>query len=256
MIRFRRAVCAAALLALAGPAAAEPTHVVVRALAKDAKFIGDAMGGVEIILTDARTGKRLGQGLTRGGTGDTKRLIVEPRVRGQPLATPEAARFEATLDITRPTLVKAEARGPLGKPGATITVASEMWLLPGKGVEGDGWVLELPGLVVEPAAGLGARPHDPLTVTAKVTLMCGCPIEPGGHWDANQYDVHATLLGPGDRPLGEATLAYAGAPSTFSGELPPPDKGDYRVVVTARNAATGNTGVGETKGTILVVNTR
>ena len=256
MVRFRSAICAVALLMAASPAAAEPTHVVVRAIAKDAKFIGDAMGGVEITLTDAHTGKRLAQGLTQGGTGDTRRLIVEPRVRGQALATPEAARFEATLDITKPTLVKAQARGPLGKPGAVVNVTSEMWLLPGKGIEGDGWMLELPGLVVEPSSATGPGPKDPLRINAKVTLMCGCPIEPGGHWDADQYEVRAVLLGPGDHEVGETKLAYAGTPSQFGGTLPAPGGGKYRLVVTAHNSSTGNPGVGEDAFTVIVVNTR
>jgi len=243
MTGFRVAICATALLMTAGSAAAEPTHLVVRAIAKDAKFIGDAMGGVEITLTDAHSGKRLGHGLTTGGTGDTKRLIVEPRVRGQALATPEAARFEATVDIDKPTLVRAEARGPLGKPGAQITVSAEMWLLPGRDVAGDGWMLELPGLVVEPA-WTGAANGD-LQVSAKVTLMCGCPIEPGGHWDAGQYEIRAVLLA-GDKPAGaEVALAYAGKPSSFAGTIPAAKPGRYRLRVTAHNAATGNTGVAE-----------
>ncbi len=254
MTGFRAAICAAALLTAAGSAAAEPTHLVVRAIAKDAKFIGDAMGGVEITLTDARSGKRLGHGLTAGGTGDTRRLIVEPRVRGQALSTPEAARFEATLDVTKPTLVRAEAKGPLGKPGAVITVASEMWVLPGHDVGGDGWVLELPGLVVEPSSGTAS--DGTLQIAAKVTLMCGCPIEPGGHWDANQYEVKATLLAKDGHAAGETVLAYAGKPSQFAGTLPPPKGGDYRLVVTAHNASTGNSGVAETSFAIIEVNTR
>ncbi|MDR3507463.1 MAG: hypothetical protein P4L64_06155 [Caulobacteraceae bacterium] len=245
MVGFGRIVSVGGLgLAVlsAQSAAAEPTHVVVRALAKDAKFIGDSMGGVDITLTDAASGGALAHGITAGATGDTKRIVVEPRVRGQALSTPEAARFDALVDIDRPTLVRAEARGPLGKPGAQITVTSTMWLLPGKAVEGDGWVLEFPGLVVEPV-WTSAAP-DSLRIGAKVTLMCGCPIEPGGHWDAAQYEVKAALF-QGERAMGQATLTPDGSPSHFAGALGAPKLGVYRLLVTAHNAATGNTGVAE-----------
>lgn len=229
-------------LAAASAAQAEPTSVTVRAIARDAKFIGDAMGGVTITLTDAKSGRRLASGLTKGGTGDTGKLIVNPRVRGQPLATPGAAAFTATLDIDRPTLVRAEAVGPVGKPDATIRVSAVQWILPGKPIAGDGWVLELPGLVVEPAwvAAAGGPP----TITAKVALMCGCPIEPGGHWNAADYEIQASLAKAG-KPAATIPLAYAGTPSTFSAVAPALPRGRYRLTVTAHDAATGNTGVAE-----------
>jgi len=56
------------------PALAQPTHVMVRALALDAKFIGDHTGGADITLTDARTGKvlaregRLAEPATQAGS--------------------------------------------------------------------------------------------------------------------------------------------------------------------------------------------
>lgn len=233
----------AALAALlATTAQAEPTAVTVRAIAKDAKFIGDAMGGVAITLTDVRTGRRLASGLTAGGTGDTARLVVNPRVRGQALSTPGAAAFTTTLDIDRPTLIRAEAVGPMGKPDVKVTVSATQWVLPGKPLAGDGWVLEFPGLVVEPT--WTARPGAPPAVTAKVTLMCGCPIEPGGHWDANRYEVRATLAQNG-KPAASTTLAYAGTASTFSAALPAVPPGRYRLTVTAHNPDTGNTGLAE-----------
>jgi hypothetical protein len=234
--------CALILCLTATGARAEPTAVTVRAIARDAKFIGDAMGGVAITLTDAKTGRRLASGLTTGGTGDTARLIVNPRVRGQPLANPGAAAFTATLDIDRPTLVRAEASGPVGKPDAKVMVAATQWVLPGKPLTGDGWVLELPGLVVEPV--WTAKPGAPATVTAKVTLMCGCPIEPGGHWNAADYEVVATLEQAG-KPAASVPLAYAGTPSTFTAATPALPRGRYRLTVTAHDAATGNTGVTE-----------
>lgn len=241
MSRLPTALGALLAVAISGAAQAEPTQIVVRAISKDAKFIGDSMGGARVTLTDARSGRELASGLISGGTGDTGRIIVAPRVRGAALSTPEAAAFRATLDLDHPTLVKAQAVGPLGKPGAQITVTSMMWLLPGQPVAGDGWLLEFPGLVVEPtwtSQGNGLR------IDAKVTLMCGCPIEPGGHWDAAKYDVRATLL-DGDKTVAATKLSYAGKPSTFAGDLPKPKAGAYRLLVTATNADTGNTGVVE-----------
>lgn len=233
----------AGVLSCATPALAEPTQVVVRAISKDAKFIGDSMGGVEVVLTDARSGKVLARGKVAGATGDTKTMIVEPRVRRQPIATPEAARYEAMIDIDKPTLVQAQARGPLGKPAAAITVTSTMWVLPGKPVVGDGWLLEFPGLVVEP---VWSRPTPgELKIDAKVTLMCGCPIDPGGHWDAARYEVRATLS-HGSVVVAQAPLAFASQPSTFTATIPAPGAGDYQLLVTAYDAGSGNTGVAET----------
>lgn len=40
------------------------------------------MGGVEVALTDARTGMVLAKGLPKGGTGDTPRMMRAPRQRG------------------------------------------------------------------------------------------------------------------------------------------------------------------------------
>ena len=235
------ATVAATLLALTTSNAvrAEPTEVVVRALSKDAKFIGDSMGGVQVTLTDVATGHELAKGLIVGTTGDTQRIMVAPRQRGATLSTPEAAAFRTTLDLGRPTLVKVEAVGPLGKPHAQITVTSMKWLLPGQSLVGDGWLLEFPGLVVEPTWDVET---NALKIDAKVTLMCGCPIEPGGLWDAAKYEVRATLM-DGDKAISSTALAYAGKPSTFAGKLPKPKAGAYRLRVIATNPETGNTGV-------------
>jgi hypothetical protein len=233
-----RLILAAALCALASGAAAEPTEVTVRAFAKDAKFIGESMGGVAITLTDTASGRVLASGMTAGGTGDTAKLVTAPRVRGQAVAGPTDAKFAATLNIDQPTLVTATAKGPMGKPDAVITATSQMWLLPGKAIGGDGWVIELPGLVVEPSLATAGG----LTVTAKVTLMCGCPISPGTTWDANHYEVVATVM-QGARVVKAVTLPYAGTTSTFAAPVPDLAAGAYSVVITAHNNRTGNTGV-------------
>lgn len=199
------------------------------------------MGGVRVTLSDAKSGRELARGMIGGTTGDTQKIIVAPRQRHVSISTPEAAAFRATLDLDRPTLVRAEAVGPLGKPEAQVTVTSMMWLLPGQTLDGDGWALEFPGLVVEPA---WKTQNGQIEVSAKVTLMCGCPIEPGGHWDADKYQVRATLL-DGERTVETTELAYAGKPSSFAGRLKAPSGGGYRLQITAINPETGNVGVVE-----------
>lgn len=234
---------ALALLApLASGAQAEPTRVMVRAQSLDAKFIGTAMGGVEVTLSDARTGAMLAKGLTQGGTGDTDTIMRTPHSRGAALADAKTAGFEAVIEIDRPTLVRAEAVGPAGKPASAVTVSSSQWVLPGRHVLGDGWTLVFPGLVIEPVAT--PAEDGTLKVSAKVTLMCGCPIEPGGLWDAANYAVEASLLS-GDRIVARAPLSYAGTTSQFAGALPKAAPGRYTLRLVATDAKTPNAGVVE-----------
>ena len=235
----RLAALALGFAAIASSAAAEPTRVVVRAHSLDAKFIGTSMGGVEVTLTDP-AGKVLAKGLTSGGTGNTDTLVRNPHARGAPLADASSAAFIATLDLAKPTLVTATARGPMAKPASAITVTSSLWVLPGREVGGDGWILSFPGLVVEPTS---APAPGGLQVTAKVSPMCGCPIEPGGLWDAANYAVEARLLS-GERVVAKAPLAYAGAVGTFGGAISAP-AGRYTLQVTAADAKTPNAGVVE-----------
>jgi hypothetical protein len=236
-----RVVGVAACLSLIAPAVhAEPTRVLVRAQALDAKFIGDHMGGVRVSLTDTSTGKVLAQGLTKGGTGDTARIMKSPHVRGAELATAEAAGFEATLDLARPTLVRVHAEGPAGKPASAVSTSATMWVIPGRDVLGDGWLLTLAGLVIEPTVAPDGR--GGLRIDAKVTLMCGCPIEAGGLWDAANYTVEARLFS-GNREVAKAPLAFTGETSRFAGSLASLPPGHYRLELAAFDRQTPNAGV-------------
>jgi hypothetical protein len=96
--------------------------------------------------------------------------------------------------------------------------------------------------VVEPSWSV--RPDRGVDLKAKVTLMCGCPIEPGGDWNAADYRVKATLRA-GRLEVGQADLAYAGQPSTFGASLTPVPPGRYVLQVTAINLRSFNTTVSE-----------
>jgi len=226
-------------------AAAEPTDLVIRVISEGGRFVGTSMGGAEIILRDVRSGEVLAHGRTAGSTGDTARIMTGGP-RGTPLADEASAAFRTRIDIDEPRLVEVVAYGPLAQPQAAVRVTAQRWIVPGRpATQGDGWVLELPGLVVdlvEPAAhqrgGVGAS----VRLAANVALMCGCPIEPGGIWDAARYDVRATIRHDG-RPAGEVRLSYGGRTGYFTGAFPADMAGAYAVTVTAIDTKTGATGV-------------
>ena len=248
MISIRHLAMALAVFFGAAAAHAEPTPVKVYVISQDAKFIGDSMGGVEVVLRDPRTGRVLTKGTTKGGTGDTAR-IMQSTGRSPQRATPDAAHFATTLDLNEPMLVRLEARGPIGKAGKPVIVTAERWLIPGQGLsEGDGWTIELPGLAVEwkgssPAQGYAGQA---ITLSASVSLQCGCPITPGGVWNASDYAVEA-LIYKGDHLVARQPLPFATSPGGFSGTVTVAQPGTYRLVLSARNIRNGNTGLFETR---------
>lgn len=236
------------LLAAAIPTIAQttPTRVLVRAVAHDAKLIGSNVGGARIVITRASDGMVLADGLQAGSTGDTKRIVTDPRPRhGTVFNTDGAAGFTAELALTAPTLVEITAYGPLADPAGLVHSTKRMWLVPGQHVEGEGIILELNGFsvsVVSPRSEQSERTGRDIQVETKVTMLCGCPTEPGGLWDANDITVEATLF-QGDQALGRTTLQYAGEVNTYSGVLTGLEAGRYRLEVVAMDAGHANFGV-------------
>jgi hypothetical protein len=232
-------------------ARAEPTEIVVRVMAKDGKFVGTSMGGAQVVLRDADSGEILAQGLTAGGTGSTPRIMTVPHTPRDMLSDPDAAKYSVTLDLARPRRTTLTATGPMNPREAAMTVSSTQWVVPGKSLNGgDGWVIELRGLAVSLIDALpgevrmgGAAKVIPLR--AKLTLMCGCPMEAGGMWDANKIEVAAIVERDG-RASPAVPLAYAGQPNTFAGGIELKEAGEYVVDVFAYDPANGNTGVSRT----------
>jgi len=256
MERSRRLhlACLALLLGLGpslvpGASAAEATRVTVRVLAKGAKFVGTSMGGARVVLRDVETGRILAEGATTGTTGSTEKIMGVRRPAHAPVATEDAAAFRAVLDLDAPRLVEVEASGPLAQRQSANRVTATHWIVPGRHVTaGDAWLLVLPGFVVDvlaPAAHATHPADEPVVLRAHVTMMCGCPIEPGGLWDASRFEIRVRLARDGKR-AGEVALDYAGRTSRFEarlGTLPP---GVYQAAVYAWDPENGNTGLDHT----------
>ncbi|MBN1206558.1 MAG: hypothetical protein JXB05_16850 [Myxococcaceae bacterium] len=240
------------LLLLSTTALAAETRLVVRARARDGKFVGTSMGGAQVVIRDAQTGQVLASGITAGSTGNTQTLMKQPQARGARLADEASAKFTATVDLAEPRLVTVEVSGPQAQRQALATSTTQLWLLPGKHIEGDGLFVELPGFVVDvltPPAHeflkLVANKKLSVPIRANLVLMCGCPTEPKGLWDSSRYELQA-LVSHNGKPLSQLPLKYAGKTSTFEGELSVEQKGAYEITVTAFDPATGNTGVDRT----------
>jgi hypothetical protein len=234
------------IIAAATSAQAISTQIIVHVKAKDAQFIGTSMGGVLITIKNAQTGELLAKGKTSGGTGSTDRIMTTLS-HGVPMSNENAAKFTATLDIDEPVLVEVAAQGPLKPQQAANRVSVTQWVVPGKNITGgDAWLIEIPGFAVEvqaPTANivLAGAPYA-VKIKAHVTMMCGCPITPGGLWDANKIEVAALLIRNG-KHIGVLPLSYDGNPSRFSGTWTVKEPGTYQATVYAYDASNGNTGL-------------
>ncbi len=241
-------ICIAALLLGAVQSWAVTTQVTVRVKAKDAKFIGSSYAGVLVTIRDADTGKLLAKGVTRGSTGDTAVLMKKPISRVETYARAQDAHFTATLDIDEPTRVEVTALGPLSQRQGANRVSATQWVVPGKDITaGNGWVLEMPGFIVDvlaPPAHIKLAPDTTkVPIRANVTMMCGCPVVDGGVWDARKYEVAAQIFKNGKK-IDEIPLKYATPASQFAADYPlSGGPGIYQVVVYAYDPANGNTGV-------------
>jgi hypothetical protein len=223
------------------------TQVMVRAVSRDAKVIGDGVGGAHITIRNAETGEVLAEGTQSGGTGSTDAIMREPRARGTTAfgVDPEAAGFLASLSLAEPTRVEIIAEGPLGTPHARQRTSKTILLVPGYDLLGEGIILELNGFrveLLEPVPEQELVAGSTLDIRTKVTMMCGCPTEPDGLWNSNDYELFARLLRDGN-VVQETSLVFSGETSVFEGSLPLESPGELTLEVFAIDVEKGNTGM-------------
>jgi hypothetical protein len=126
-----------------------PTKIIVRVISKDSKVIGSGVGGALVRIKNLETGEILAQGKQEGGTGDTDRIMVQPRKRGEVLyGTPDAAFFQAEIPLDRPTQAEIYTEAPLSYPHNIQKGSKTLTLIPGKHILGEGVIIELNGLIV------------------------------------------------------------------------------------------------------------
>ena len=237
----------------------QPTNVLVRVQAKGGKFLGPDIGYSLVTIRSVVSGEVLAQGVAAGGSGAlaaefsagaSRGVIVTPQPTGAPtmqwLSAPGGtAGLSVSLQLDAPTLVEISAAGLANGLPNGHTVSQRMWITPGADLtEEPGVVLVLPGLNVQILSPSVASPAgDPLEVTAWVTMMCGCRIDPSLPWHPSQFTVGAEVRHVGGGCVAEAPLDFVKT-STFVTPMPItlPGAGNYELVVNAVQAAEGNVG--------------
>lgn len=227
---------------------AQDTRVVVRAKARDAKFVG-AILGVHVTIKNNMTAEVLAKGYTSGGPGNTRTIMVDPVLRGKPLADSTTSKFEALVHIDEPTFVDIEVIAPANRRNGTKKITTQTWLIPGKHILGDGIIVEIPGFIVDVLSPttqqyipLNTIVNGQFPLKASVTMACGCVISKGGTWDSEAYEVKAIIKRNGKK-AGEHFLKISAVNNIFDCLLPVSEKGDYEVQVYAYDPKTGNTGL-------------
>ena len=230
-------------LVLSANSLATETHIMIRAKANDAKYIGTSVGGVKVVVEDAETGEILDQGWINGGTGSTKAIIKEPISRGQVMTDAETAGFLAKVDINSPRLLRFKLIGPYAYRQALQEASVTSWVIPGKDILGDGITLNMPGFIVD--AWTRVLEDGKVDIYTKASLLCGCPIYPDGPWDPKNYEATAILM-QNDVKIAEVALDFTGPVGLFSGKATLDKSGHYKAIVYIFDKKTGNVGVDRT----------
>lgn len=224
------------------------TKVMIRAKARDAKFIGSSLGGAYVIVRNKANQQILAEGKTTGSTGNTELIMKTPKTRAISIADEKTAGFMAKIDIEEPTFVSIEVVSPYNLKQAQATVTTELWLIPGKHILRDGIVLEIPGFIIDI---LKPRTHQyislkdikdkPFQFQANVVMMCGCVIDKGGVWNSEDMEVKGILKKDG-KYLKEVKMSWIST-NLFEGSDFINTPGNYELILYAYDEKTGNTGI-------------
>jgi hypothetical protein len=228
---------------------ATPTNLIVRARAKDAKFIGTGMGGAAVVIINTLTGEVLAKGITSGNSGNTNLLLQQSHSRYQSLTDTGTAKFAASIDISEPTFIEVRVTAPVTRKNASIKASTQLWIIPGKHIDGEGIIIEIPGYIIDilqptthEIIAAGSVVNNQVPLKSSVTMLCGCTITKGGIWDADRIEVAAIIKKDG-KDFKTIKMVLGDKPNIFKAMTPVNGNGMYQVTIYAFDKVTGNTGV-------------
>lgn len=193
------------------------THITVRPAARGGKYLGEDATNPNaknpksalVCIWNKETGGMLqcafANAPTKASAGPPN--LMDPVRRCDPFATaPDTVEVRFQVDISEPTVFTVWVLGPLSHIDQARTVQSDITVLPGVDIGSnplstdalapakfpEGLVLEIPGLCVSNvSAVLPTDPKKQVSCSAKVTMMCGCPINniPNWYWPPSDFVV-------------------------------------------------------------------
>jgi len=227
---------------------ATETKIVIRAKAKDAKFVGSSLGGAYVIIRNKVNQQILAEGKTTGSTGNTDLIMKAPKMRESSIVDAQTACFLANIDIDEPTFINIEVASPINYRQAQVKVSTELWLIPGRDILGEGIILEIPGFIIDilkprthQYIALNAIKNKLLQIRANVVMMCGCVIDKGGIWNSDEIEVKSILKKDG-KYIKDIKMSLIST-NLFEGSYLISCAGNYELILYAYDEKTGNTGV-------------
>ena len=237
------------------------TSLTIRAQARGGMFLGpDSFAGAVITIKDVKTNKVLASGFTDDGDSGIHSPDFSYDASPCPIitnsvpcistywviATGTTVKFTTELVLKEPTLLEISARIPLPPEQGDQFVRATQWVLPKIGINtGPGYVLEVPGLWIQPEV---VNNGNTIRVRAKVTMMCGCEINLNSPWLPNDFDISGTItLNKKDANFKEGLEFVFQENSQYLADIEVPQKGDYQIELNAFQKSTGNMGYAVTE---------
>lgn len=235
-------------------------NVTVRCIAYGGKFIGKGMNFALVSITNYSTGQILASGkadqyntdISGDGSGILRDIMTQPYLWGTPINPETAASFTASIPVTTATQLLISAVVNDANGNALGQVSFLRWVFPGVDMTGKrAFQAVIQGLAAKLLPAQPGKVASPISVSAYVTMMCGCKID-NVNWAGDDFDVEAyiTLNGHTSTVPMIFQTTPPGTESTFSALWTPQSTGTYTVNVTVVQRSNGNTAVAT--GTLVV----
>ncbi|MFN0035797.1 MAG: hypothetical protein ACKVUS_12070 [Saprospiraceae bacterium] len=188
------------------------TNILVRPAARGGKYLGPDAANADnhsasVSILNLKTGQRVAEAYVNTlGKDPGPANIMAPVSRAAPFPTdPNTVGVTLKVDITEPTDFRVSVFGPLSFPDQARLAQADITVLPGVDIGvnvyspnalmptfPEGLVIEVPGLCISNVAAnwTGAQ----VSCSAKVTMMCGCPINDIANWPWPPTDFTIQLV--------------------------------------------------------------